>query len=205
MTYQADIHQYERLLASLAHKAVRRAEAAGIVVEFDELFQEAKITFFRARDLFEPEHGVKFSTYLWRAVRNNLNALSKKAGFIQSRTDSLDRTIGEDEEGSLHDVIPASIETMDERLERLEAESEMFSRLSPEARMVVAVLDSPPPELVKEIRRMEAFRKLCVEKGKAAANRQLDVQTVCAALGFDQRTTRNVKREFKAIMEEVYG
>lgn len=205
MTYTADLKDYERLLASLSHKALRRATARGCSIEFDDLFQEAKITFVHAKDKFDPEQGVKFSTYLWQAVRNNLLRLTQRAAETDRNSRSLDERLGEDDAGTLHDILPAQQETVEDRMERLERSSAMFQRLSYNARRVIVILDAPPPELVRELRRAEAFRRHCRAHKYAASQRVLDVGFVCAALGLDSGETRRVKREFKDIMEEVYG
>ena len=204
MTYQANLKDYERLLASLSHKALRRATARGYAIEFDDLFQEAKITFVHAMEKFNPELGVKFSTYLWTSVKNNLLRLEGKVGDVQRRTVSIDRQLDEDG-GTFHDILGDNSESIEDRMERMERESDMFERLSGNARRVIAILDQPPTELVREIRRMEAFRSHCKTNKYAAAVRNLDVHTVCAALGFSEKETRQVKREFKQIMEETYG
>lgn len=205
MTYPAELKDYERLLASLSHKALRRATTQGCRIEFDDLFQEAKITFVHARDKFDPEQGVKFSTYLWQAVRNNLMRLTQRAAETDRNSRSLDERIGDEDGGTLHDILPAQLESIEERMERMERSSVMFGRLSYNARRVIVILDAPSPELVRELRRAEAFRRHCKANDYAASQRVLDVGFVCTALGFDSKETRRVKREFKDIMEEVYG
>lgn len=205
MTYQAEFQDYEKLLAALSHKARRRAEATGIVVEFEDLFQEARMTFMRARETFDPEKGAKFSTYLWTSVRNNLKRIESNVRARQMRTTSMDCTIGEEGDSTFHDIIAADQETAQERLERLETQSVHFNRLSDAAKRVIIALDSPTPEIVAEVRRMEAFRQVCIDSSMAAATRQLNVETVCVLVGLNTTETRAVKREFKALMEEVYG
>lgn len=200
MTNQYEYADYEKLLASLSHKAFRRATAKGFFLEFEELFQAAKETFVVAGEMFDPEQGVKFSTYLWTAVKNNLSRMEKKAINIQSQTSSLDAEIG-DEVGTMHDIVPNNDETAIDRLLRLEEEYESFSKLSEKAKSVILVLDSPPAELAKELRRMEAFRLHCKENKMAAAARVLDVQTVCKILGYSVSQTRLIKQEFKALLE----
>lgn len=199
MTSLFEVKDYERLLASLSHKAFRRATAKGFYVEFEELFQEAQKTFVIASEKFDPEQGVKFSTYLWTSVKNNLSRLEKQVISVQSKTSSLDAEIGEDI-GTMHDIISNNEESAVDRLMRLEEEFETFKLLSDHAKKVIIVLDSPPMELAKELRRMEAFRVHCKVNKMAAASRVLDVQTVCKILGYTLAETRAVKAEFKALM-----
>lgn len=191
---------YERLLASLSHKAYRRAAAKGFYVEFDDLMQEAQKTlcYIIEEDKFDPEQGVKFSTYLWQSVRNNLARIEGKAIDVQIRTSSMDAEIGDDI-GTMHDILPADNESIEDKLLRLEAENSMFARLSDAAKNVVMVLDSPSEEVRKEMRRQEAFREHCKRNKMAAAARVLDVPTACAILGYDTRLTRQVKRELKEL------
>ena len=191
---------YQRLLASLSHKAYRRAAAKGFHVEFDDLMQEANKTlcYIIEEEKFDPKHGVKFSTYLWQSVRNNLKRIEGKVIDVQVKTSSLDAVIGDDV-GTMHDIIPDDCETMDEKLLRLEAENETFGTMSQAVKNVIAVLDSPSSEVHKELRRQEAFRDHCKANKMAAAARVLDVHSVCTILGYDTTTIRQVKRELKEL------
>lgn len=204
MTYAADIKDYERLLAAVSYKVLRRMLAQGVHMDLDDLMQESRFTFMIACEKFDPEFGVKFSTYLWKAVQNNLLAIAKRERTREYRTRSIDAEIGEDG-GTMHDILADDAEPVEDRLERLERMSDNFSALGHNTKLVVMALDSPPIELVREIRRMEKFRALCVEQGYAAAARVLDVHTVCVLLGLGRKETRHVKRELKEIMERVYG
>lgn len=205
MTYEAEFKDYEKMMAALSHRARRRAEAAGIVVEFEDLFQEARMTFMRACETFDAEKGAKFSTYLWASVKNNLKRIETVARSVQMRTVSMDKAIGEETEGTYHDILADDQESAEDRLERLETQSSHFRRLSEAAKRVILALDAPTPEILRELRRMEAFRQHCVEHSMAAATRQLNVDTICALIGLNANEARKVKREFKELMEEVYG
>lgn len=199
-----ELKDYERLLASLSHKAQRRASAKGVFIHLDDLMQEARISFVAAQTKFDPERNVKFSTYLWSAVRNNLANYERGVVDNEMRTTSMDRMIGEDV-GTLHDILPEESETVEEVMIRLEDESEGFARLSEDAKKVAAILAEPPIELMQELKRMEAFRVHCKANNYAAAARVFDVQMICTALGLNKTRTRKVKQEFKQIMESTYG
>lgn len=202
-----DVHEvgaYERLLANVTWKVKYFAAARGTELEFDDLFQEARMTYFRAVEKFDPDIGVQFSTYLYRSVRNNLSRIAKKAIGENFSTSSMDEQMSEDGR-CLHDELPGDGEDMTARLDRLEQEARNFARLSENAQKVIAVLDSPSPELRRELLRMQAFRAHCKANKMAAADRVMNVETVCAALGYDRLTIKSIKREFKMIMEEVYG
>lgn len=201
MANEFKLADYERLLASLSHKTFRRAAAKGFHIEFDDLFQEAKETFIIASEKFNPELGIKFSTYLWASVRNNLQRIERKIISVQIQTSSIDAEIGDDV-GTMHDIIPSSQESAQERLERIETEFVMFGKLSPETKRVILILDEPPLELAKELIRMEAFREHCKANKMAAAARVLDIHTLCSIVGYDIKTTRSVKRELKDLMSE---
>jgi len=207
MTYNAELKDYERLLATLSHKALRRATANGLTVDFDDLFQEAKATFVVALEKFDAELGIKFSTYLWTAVKNNLMRQEQKTRTSQWNTVSLDREISEDGDKSntLHDLVAADQESVDDRMERHERLSETFGGLSRNAQRVISILNQPPLELIKEMRRMDSFQSHCKTHGFTAATRQLNVHVICVALGLSKTETRKVKREFKTIMENTYG
>lgn len=197
-----NLKDYERLLASLSHKALRRATAKGFYLEFDDLFQEAKQTFVVASEKFDPQLGVKFSTYLWSAVRNNLQRIESNVIKVQSKTKSMDAEIGDDV-GTLHDLLASNEMSIADTLVSLETRSANFSKLSSEAQRVVAVLDSPTEQVIKELRRMEEFRAHCKANNFAAASRILDVQTVCVILGYSSKVTRQVKKELQSVTGAV--
>lgn len=200
LTDTLDPEKYQRLLASLSHKAYRRAASKGFYIDFDDLMQEARETLFIAAEKFDPEKGVKFTTYLWSAVQNNLKRVEGKIISDQVKTSSLDADIGDDV-GTLHDILPSNGETVEEKLLRLERENDNFCLLSEEARAVIMVLDAPSIEVHREVLRQEAFREHCKVNKMAAATRILDVQAVCNIIGYDKATTRRVKRELKGMTE----
>lgn len=173
---------YERLAMKVARKHYARLSAQGAGVEFDDLMGEAMMTFVRASRLFDADKGVKFSTYLWRAIDLNLQRWAGQRRQELMRERSMDASLGEEGNATLHDVLPADDLTPDEVVERRRLRAVAIARLSPLARQVVLALEEPSAELVAELRRVTVFYALAGQGGYAARNVKLDLNLICTAL-----------------------
>jgi len=194
---------YERLIAGLAHKAFARISSSGTVVDVDDLKQEAVFCFLRAKELFDPSLNIKFSTYLYTAVRRYLKRRTDVRRDQLNNTTSMDLEILEGG-GSLHDLIPSSIESAEETIDR---DREAFSGLidiSPHARKAVMILNKPPIELAREIKRQQEFSKRCKSADYAAPVVKLNLRIICDILGYSAKTKRAVMMEARDIVRIVY-
>lgn len=204
MTDQIEYKDYQRLMAKLAHRQRAYLARVGAPMDFDDLMQEASIAFIKARKGFDPTLGVKFSTYLWRAVSNNLRRTAGK------RLDQMRGVVSLDEErteggSTLHEVIAGENEDPEDRIENRRRAVDRLSRLSPLALKVVLTLNSPPPEMAREIKRQRAFSVICGLEGYAAPVIKLDLGAICATLGMNKTTRTAIIAEINKLAGSKNG
>jgi len=149
----------DRLIYKIAHKVFTRVVAAQLAhrISVEDLIQEGAVAWVRACEKFDPQYGVKFSTYLHRAVLTNLNRYVDNNGNIkhgvQASMSSINQPVGS-EEGStktLEEVLDVGAmyepETLIEMAEELEVKLEV---LSPKAKMIYRLILAPPDWLREE-------------------------------------------------------
>lgn len=195
---------YRKLCATLARRAQSRLASRGMNFELEDLCQEAAIVFMRVAEpgRFKPDLGVKFSTYLGRAIMNELapNRIGRNRctfGHVALDDDGSEENLPLAERVGSDDEDPARI------VEQASEASQRLQRLSPDARRVAKLLDEPPIEMVSELRRLKAMRELCRAGGFSAPVVKLDVTFVCELLGFGTARRSAVERSLKALMESL--
>lgn len=197
-------HRYEdyhRLLAKLCHRTMRRLQASSLPANFDDLMGEAAMVFVKADARFKPELGVKFSTYLHRAVQNRMSRVADKSWDRDAPLVSMQHKLSEDG-GTLEDLLAdeAQVPALD-RIERRESSRDVFQGLSRDAQNVALLLDDPPPELLRELARVKAHRKRTKAAGLSAGTVKLDPHFICVALNMPVPRRRAVHREFKEVLK----
>jgi len=194
-----DMADYKGMLIKLSRRAQSRLRTAGVEADFDDIMQEAQITFMRAAELYDNTRQVKFSTYLWSAISMNLNRYCDNQRSAVHKTGSLFEPIGED--GELIDVLedPNAMDPADV-LEREETARRTLEEFSDLTRRVLEQLIAPSNALVEEIERMKAFSARCKEAGYASPNVKLSVDTICQVMGMSEAQLKATRREVRGFM-----
>ena len=166
----------EKMVCGIAHKVHSRVMAArlGHRVSIEDLIQEGAMTWMQSCEKFDPKFGVKFTTYLHRAVLTNLNRYVHNNGNIKhgvtAKMDSISQPIGS-EEGTtktLEEVLNVSIVYEPDVL--LEMQEDIESRmksLSPKAQIIYQLMLSPPDWLREEFN---------AAKEQARLRREMDIR-----------------------------
>jgi len=147
----------EKLAYKFAHMVHGRVIAArlGHRVQFEDLSQDAALTWMKACDSFDPEYGVKFTTFLSRAIITNLNRLVDKNDYYQhgvtAFVSSIDQPAGHDDDGLLQEILDGNtVYQPDIMLEMQDAVSEKLDTLSGAAKIIYELILVPPDWLVEE-------------------------------------------------------
>lgn len=93
--------KYEALLNGLARKCYGRLMAAGVVIYYEDVFQNMSMSFVQAHRTYKPEMGYSFSAYFGRACFNNFNKWAKK--LIREQT-GMENSVDENGEFSTKQV-----------------------------------------------------------------------------------------------------
>lgn len=75
---------YEKLIKKTAWKCFKRLDANGVVIDFEDVYQELVVTFCMAKDGFDASKGYKFSTYLVTSMYRQFNRFAEP--LIQGRS-----------------------------------------------------------------------------------------------------------------------
>lgn len=193
------LRDYLPMLATIAKKRIGIASSYGVNVEFEDMMQEAVIAFERAKEGYDASRGVKFSTYLWRAVANHLQRVCEKAPVNHV---SMDADLTEDGR-SYHDILESKGLSTFERAERAQTAAQNVARLSSDARKVVTLLVNPPITLLKEFERLRAFADLCRENNLRAPKTRFDVHLIMEAMAWPKKRRDNVMKEINQIINDA--
>ena len=98
--------------------------------DFDELCSEAYLAYLEAAPSYDPARGKK-STFIWTVVRNHINSLLKAKKEVPVDDEAIDMLVEEREELDPEQVVLAE-----------ESWRELFESLSPDAKMIVLLLNS---------------------------------------------------------------
>ena len=174
-------------------------------MDFADLYQEACVTFCKAKDKYEPNKGVKFSTYLARAVELNFWALYKKeARRVDTWAKSMEETIGEDD-GTLHDVLPNDDEPIDDAVAGKEIKERQLNKLSPLTKTVIDLLEEPPEWLVAELSKVNYHVQVAKQNGIPNIENKISLAFLFKVLGITSAERAEIYREIKAIADISNG
>lgn len=201
----------EKLVYKIAHKVYSRVLAAKLShrISVEDLIQEGAVTWMQSCEKFDPQYGVKFSTYLHRAVLTNLNRYVDNNGNIRHGVkvsmSSINQPVS-NEEGStktLEDILDVgAMYEPDTLLEISEDVESMLSVLSPKARIIYTLILSPPDWLREEFAAAKEQARLRREMDiRPAGNSPPDiiVMSVIARVLWDIG-----EEEFKSIRTEIW-
>ena len=71
--YSTDFSAHRNLIYKLALKGWGRLQAAGVVMDVEDVFQEMSLIYCKAAEGYDPKHGITFTAYLGRAIWNDFN------------------------------------------------------------------------------------------------------------------------------------
>lgn len=143
----------------LVYDMARHFWTKDVVTERRDLEQCGVLGLMEAAERFDPERGVRFSTYAWQWIRQAMSRAARTAGTIKRRANTgvptteagrraqalrqatvwrLDAPLSDDGEDTLLDVLPGSSDV----------EMEVFSRL--ETERLLSLLSLPHQRLILE-------------------------------------------------------
>lgn len=193
------------VIRHFASRVLRRLHAAGArTVTLDDVVQELSIVYLKSAERFDPQHGIKFATYLTGGMRLYINR------WVQQQIDegahaSMDESASEEgEEGYGHRVVATDEPTPDAIVEALEHKRRVVDRLSPRARQFVEFLESPPLELLQEAKALVARGRFARERGHSVfVPVQVGAQHIFALMGADRRERHLIYGEIRKAVAEV--
>jgi DNA-directed RNA polymerase specialized sigma subunit len=206
MTQYRDPKESRAQIKAFAHKVLRRVHSLGARTQtLDDVEGELWVAWCLACERFNPEAGCAFSTYLYTGMRRHINRWIEK-NFERFHDEtvaaSLDASYGsemsEDGSGStLGEAVADTHMRQDQEYEQKDCFAYALTRLSDRAKMFLTFLKDHPPELMAQMKDLEAKAKHAKELGVTYAmpNR------LTSFMIFDFMGATRVER--KQIMDEV--
>lgn len=183
---ERDPKQDAKQVNSFASRALMRVRAAGDhITSLEDLKQELWVAWCLAVENFDAKAGVPFGAYLQRGMRQHINRHIEK--HVSRRHDevtalSLDYTVrDDDEEVAFADAVPSADPSPDVEIEWRSQLEYAMSLMSPRAKLFVSLLERQPPELLEEVRRLQARSDYARERGLPT----LSFNRLTAAMVFD--------------------
>jgi hypothetical protein len=147
----------------------------GASLDYDDVFGDVREAFLAAHAKFDPEQGFEFCTYFGRAA---FNKIGRVAAIVQEeRIENGVRSFEElttDEDMAAVERIASDAKTpeqfLEQRQEAAAAIGKLTDGLSPIARLIVEWVVSPPPALLAEIAKHEAYANHSRSLGVACRN-----------------------------------
>jgi len=199
----------EKMVCGIAHKVFGRVMAARLEhrISIEDLIQEGAMTWMQSCEKFDPQYGVKFTTYLHRAVLTNLNRYVHNNGNIKhgvsARMDSINQPVS-NEEGitkTLEEVLDiGAMYEPDVLLEMQEDVDARMESLSPKARIIYRLMLAPPDWLREEFDAAKEKAKLRREMnirpaGNAPPNINVIAEIARVIWGIGEYEFKSIKTE----------
>lgn len=149
------------LVHTVSRQGFARLQSAGVAMDYDDVFQEMSMVFLKAYEKFDATRGFKFSTYFFMAAYNRLNSWAQ--GLIEERIKhgvvSIQEMNSSDdgEDFDLDQVLMADENTPEAQYQVTEFLEHVAKSLSPLAQLILVWVMQPPPELMTEVRKAEAY------------------------------------------------
>ena len=156
----------EKRIGAFARRVQYRMSSAGARgASYLDIFQELCIAWCKARDAWKAEFQVPFEAYAMNGMRMHINRWAQEEiGFSHLTPVALDHGVTEDA-GEMHEVITVADGDPETSFADADVKDYVLSRLTPRARLFVALLDSPPRFLVDAVAAGKAKAKHAKERG----------------------------------------
>ena len=148
------------LIRRLSWSIARKLHGSGAMsMSREDVEQELWCVWCRARDTFNPELGVPFRAYLLEGVRLSKLAINRKIykRIDEERAVRLDAPVGDEEQSSsLIDLLPDGGPLQDDMMLEAKHFAWALSKLSARAALFLKLLYEQPPELLDQMRELQA-------------------------------------------------
>lgn len=212
-SHQADVaalEQWTPLIYKLAFKAARRAAAIGVPISQEDFVQELSITVLKCHDSFNPDFGVKMTTFLHRAMFNEINKLLKRDSANTQYGYKVSGDTTWDGEGDVADSAWDYVEDDQERSpENCVMDKELIQwvhdNVDGEASAILTMLNSGNDLIAQQLR---AYNDGIAEEAMLGGIRRIPLDMnfgfICKLLGFGHAKQVKLSRQIQAAIES-YG
>lgn len=112
--YSTDFAAHRDLICKLAQKGWGRLQQAGVVMDFEDVFQEMSVIYCKAAEGYDPSRGFTFTAYLGRAIWQDFNKFAERLINDQCGLGLVRIEEVGDEELDFYDMMPSDEMTPEE-------------------------------------------------------------------------------------------
>lgn len=197
---------YEKLVAQAAWKGHARLHKAGVVMDYEDVFQELCAVFCVARDKFDESKGYKFTTYLVTAMRHEFNRWAEPLINGRQLIASIEElSTHADAEGDmdLYGSIASDEPTPEQRVEQKQITMANLRGLSDNAKRVVRDLIEPSEAMIETFEAHKAH----VAQGLAVGikKRVLQDESIDLIMNHHNITRPASRAEVRAELKRKFG
>lgn len=199
-----------RIINGFANRVQRRlASLPQGVMSLDDIKQELWVAWCKAAESFDADRGIPFEPYLRRGMQRHINQIihtNIEKFPEQTFASSLDKPIGEDEGGSLSDIVADDKPPAIEMLEREGAWEEAVAVLTPRARQFITLVRDQPDELLQETLLSDHKEEVARELNVPYSNvRRVTSSMVFDLMGASRGERAKISKEIKEVGRRIHG
>ena len=198
MAIAIQFSDYQKLIAKQAWKGHARLHAAGVFIDYEDVYQHMCETFCLAAQKFNEDRGFKFTTYLVTSIHRQFNRWVESMIENSKHVSSVEELeAGSEECNSLLEVIASNEPSPEEIYERKNAIEAALNKVSSRTQTVIRELIQPSAELTEFFEAKRAHqahgRELNVSNRRIQA--EINFGLVCDHLQYNRTARTNVRRE----------
>lgn len=202
----------KNMLHSMANRFHLSMRSRGIAVDVEDVFQELSINYLKAKEAFNPDRGVAFSTYLYVSAQNILRKMAKDLSAYNAVVGPSIEELGnhEDDDGPqsldylMEDIAARSPEDI---LMAKQSIARSLAYLSPLSKWVIKELLSPSPKTRVVLVRLSEQQKESAEIAGSRFGSYLPrtlVRELLCEHGIAAANRDAVLEELGDVLEEIF-
>jgi hypothetical protein len=202
-----DLDQVKKVIKRNAYKVMRRLQAAGAsFLQMDDIEQEMWVAYSIARDRYDPASNVPFLAYFTLGLRNHVNRcierhIERNPG--QTYALSLQQSVDPDDNSTLEEAVPSSVNTEREIGEKLTYEYAL-TQMRPLTAQFVRLMVELPEELCAEALKAQAKASHGRSMGiTVSIQRQVTKKMIFDLLDCTPAERRSILNEIESFGEKV--
>lgn len=203
--YDTSFEAQNGLIHKLARKLHSRVLATHVNMPYEDVYQEACLSYVEALRTYDPSRGITFSAYMGRAVLNNVNRIVGKhiEERVQHKVKLFSELSNEDDENyTPEEIFASSVAGVEETAIRSVEIRERINSLTPNARRIIRELMSPTPQVINA---HKAYIEHCAAQYAKSGRQQrthakLTVRLIGRYLGLTPRQMTAITREYKTVL-----
>ncbi len=213
--FRTDFESHSNLIHSFARKGFGRLQAARVLIDYEDVYQEMCISFVKAQKMYNPDSGFSFTAYFGRAVWNDFNKLAERliGEKVAVGMESVEDFRHEEDDGQdIYAFLSVETDSAESPEDMIEHNQEFIAhfgkcmrQLSPESRRVVAQFLAPSETLKQYHAAKRAKYMWSIKMGvrESPVAETMSLEFVIRNIVDTIKARSRVREEIKQLIESV--